>query len=106
MSLQMLAPMAMVLLCINSPPLKKDGESLISFIKGKSRLAPIKSMTIPKLELTAATIVKLAETIRYEITEELEVTYYTDSTTVLNYIANDTKRWPVCVLLLQIASRQ
>ena len=71
---------------------------VISFMIGKSRLAPIKMVTIPKLELNAAvTGIKLATMMKYELDGVDSITYYTDSTTVLHYIQNDKKRWPVFV---------
>ena len=74
------------------------GEIAVSFVIGKSRLAPIKTTTIPRLELTAAlTVVKLGQMAREELTENLPVHYYTDSTTTLHYISSDKQRWPVFV---------
>ena len=75
-----------------------QGNVHVSFLIGKSRLAPIKATTIPKLELTAATTaVRLVQMMKCELLQEYDVTYFTDSTTVLNYIVSDTKRWPVFV---------
>ena len=61
-----------------------------SLLMGKSRLAPIKVISIPRLELSAAALsVKLDQMLK----EELEVpvdqsVFWTDSTTVLGYIVN------------------
>ena len=70
-----------------------------SLIMGKSRLAPIKTVTIPRLELTAATTsVKLAQQIQKELDSTIEqVVYYTDSTTVLHYIHSNSRRFPIFV---------
>ena len=75
-----------------------QGKIHCSFVMGKSRLRPLKNaVTVPKLELTAAT---LATQINKIVTKELEggfridsVTYWTDSMIVLNYIANETRRF-------------
>ena len=62
---------------------------------GKARLAPIREVTVPRLELSAAvTSVQLRQT----ITEELEykvdsVTFWTDSASMLNCINNESKRF-------------
>ena len=65
----------------------------------KSRVAPIKRPTIPRLELTAATLsVKVARSLKDEldipITEEF---FWTDSQVVLAYISNEVKRFQLFV---------
>ena len=62
-------------------------------------LCPVKSITIPRLELTAATVsVRVDEMIAKELDEPAESkTYWTDSTTVLKYIRSDKKRLHVVV---------
>ena len=68
-----------------------------SFLIGKSRLSPIKIVSIPRLQLTAAVLfVKLDKLVR----KELDVincpsTFWTDSTAVLFTIKNSTNRFPV-----------
>ncbi|XP_068690212.1 uncharacterized protein [Montipora foliosa] len=70
-----------------------------SFLKGKSRLAPLKAMTIPRLVLKAATIsVRIGGMISRESDDPVDSeTYWTDSTSVLNYIQNKAKRFHVFV---------
>ena len=70
-----------------------------AFLIGKSRLAPIKVTTIPRLELTAATVaVRLSLMLRNELDIEIDQVYFhTDSMTVLRYIANERKRYHVFV---------
>ena len=55
---------------------------------GKSRLAPIKTLAMPRLELNAAvTGVKLFNTIIHEIDLPIEkVKFWSDSTLALQYI--------------------
>ena len=69
----------------------------VLFMMGKSRVAPAKPLTIPRLELCAAGIaVRLAKF----VTRELDVTpektvFWSDSTTVLSYLQSTSKRRPV-----------
>ena len=72
----------------------------VSLVLGKSRVCPLKSVTIPRLELTAATsAVKLAAMVK----EELNIPnlgramYWTDSKICLGYISNETKRFKIFV---------
>ena len=57
-----------------------------SFISRKTRLAPIKPPTIPRLELQAAVmVVRMSQTIQKELhVIPSHITYWTDSTTVLS----------------------
>ncbi|XP_068758326.1 uncharacterized protein [Montipora capricornis] len=70
-----------------------------SFLMGKSHLAPLKAMTIPRLELTAATMsVRIGGMVSRELVDPVDSeTYWTDSTTVLKYIRNEAKRFHVFV---------
>ncbi|XP_028403933.1 uncharacterized protein LOC114526520 [Dendronephthya gigantea] len=70
-----------------------------SLVMGKARVTPVKPITIPRLELTAAVVsVKVSEVIKeeleYSITKEL---FWTDSQIILGYIGNDTKTFHVYV---------
>ncbi|XP_046542848.1 uncharacterized protein LOC124253172 [Haliotis rubra] len=70
-----------------------------ALVMGKARLAPLKVITIPRLELTAATTaVKIGTFLQKELDMDIDsTTYYTDSTTVLHYITNERNRYPVFV---------
>lgn len=70
-----------------------DGRVHCSFVMGKARLIPIREISIPRLELTAAVIsVKLSHVIRDELDLTVnKVIYWTDSTSVLKCINNETK---------------
>ena len=77
----------------------EHGKIAVALVSGKSRVAPIKPITIPRLELTAATIaVKLGSLASKELElSDVEIKYYTDSKIVLGYISNDTKRFKIFV---------
>ena len=66
-----------------------------SFVLGKSRVTPLKVVSIPRLELAAAVVaVKLNCLIRNELEYPIHDTiYWTDSTVVLQYIRNESRRF-------------
>ena len=72
-----------------------QGRIFCLFLIGKSRLAPLKVTTIPRLELTAATVsVQLNKILTKELQIPIDkVTFWTDSMTVIRYIANESKRF-------------
>jgi hypothetical protein len=76
-----------------------DNSVHISFLMSKSRVAPIKTVSIPRLELAAATIaVKQDVMLRKELDIEIDQTYFwTDSTIVLGWISNETRRYKTYV---------
>ena len=75
--------------------INKNGEIHCSLIFGKGRLAPLKPLTIPRLELCAAVVASQNDLmIRRELQmPELEVqsVFWTDSVTVLCYLNNESK---------------
>ncbi|MGH0117086.1 UNVERIFIED_CONTAM: hypothetical protein FKN15_030931 [Acipenser sinensis] len=62
---------------------------------GKARVAPLKTTTIPRMELTAATMAgRMDKMLRRELQLQLEDSmFWTDSTAVLKYIKNKTTRF-------------
>ena len=66
-----------------------------AFILGKARLAPIREISIPRLELSAAVIsVRLCKVIKEELDIKIDdTTFWTDSMSVLKCIKNETKRF-------------
>ena len=70
-----------------------------AFVTGKSRLSPLKYMTIPRLELSSATVaVKLDQMIRKELDYKINRSFFwTDGQAVLRYIYNENRRFQTFV---------
>lgn len=66
-----------------------------SLIFGRTRLAPIRPLTTPRLELQAAVMaVRMSQTIQKELdVMPSQITYWSDSTTVLSYIKSQGTRF-------------
>ena len=66
-----------------------------SLVMGKARVTPLKPITIPRLELTAAVVsVRVSDMLRRELQyDELEEVFWTDSKVVQAYIQNDARRF-------------
>ena len=67
----------------------------VSFLMGKARVAPLKPMSTPRRELTAAVI---SANVAFMLSRELKYkdpvdVFYTDSSVVLGYIRNEAKRF-------------
>ena len=73
-----------------------NGACYCSLLIGKARLAPIKAVSIPRLELTAAVLaVRLNAVVKNALEAESCVSkFWTDSMAVLHCIQNKTKRFP------------
>ena len=76
-----------------------DSGSNVSLIMGKSRVAPLKSISIPRLELTAATVgAKLSQFLMEELDLfDVSIHFWTDSMTVLRYLRNVSTRFKIFV---------
>ncbi|CAB4004899.1 Hypothetical predicted protein [Paramuricea clavata] len=70
-----------------------------TLVMAKSRVAPLKPITISRLELTAALVsAKISDFLQKELEyDEMKIFYWTDSKVVLGYIANDARRFHVFV---------
>lgn len=71
----------------------------IAFILGKARVTPLKQTTVPRLELTAAVLaVWVDKLLKRELQLDLHPSvFWIDSTTVLKYIGNETRRFHMFV---------
>ena len=71
-----------------------DGKVHCAFVMRKTRLAPLKAVTVPRLELQAATLAaRQDQFLRRELDIELgESTFWSDSTAVLLNINNTSKQ--------------
>ena len=80
--------------CIN-----KSGEISIKLLTSKCRIAPLKPMTIPRLELQAALLAARADKLMSEVLNipVIQSRYWSDSEIVLKYIKNDNLRFHVFV---------
>ena len=76
-----------------------DDNIFSAFVIAKSRLAPIKAVSIPRLELTAAVLaVRLNALVKGEVKFDVCQSYFwIDSTAVLLSILNRSKRFPTFV---------
>ena len=72
----------------------QSGEVGVGFVMARSRLAPKRVQTIPRLELQAALCgAELAELLEDELKLNLSVTCWSDSTTVLSWITSESCRY-------------
>ena len=75
------------------------GDVHVALVASKARLAPLRQLSIPRLELLAATVAVKLDSV---VSRELEVpllssTYWSDSQIVLAYITNETRRFKTFV---------
>ena len=80
-----------------SPP-SENKRTELAFVIGKARVAPMKTLTVPKLELQAALLAaRLREEICKALTVPVQNTFmWTDSTTVLQWL-NSLDKQPIFV---------
>ena len=73
----------------------RDGSIKVSFVMARNRVAPLKQLSIPRLELQAAVLaIRLYCLVKQELTVKVEDTiFWSDSKTVLQYIANESRRF-------------
>ena len=76
------------------PCVATNGNPFLSFVIGKTRVAPMKSLTVPKLELQAALLAaRLCAEIHQAFTRPINNTFlWSESTTVLQWLQSTTKQ--------------
>lgn len=77
----------------------EKGDIHCSLVMGKARVTPLKPITIPRLELTAALV---STRVSGQLKKELHLdnatnTYWTDSKVVLGYVNNESRRFHIFV---------
>ena len=79
--------------------LNESDQAHCSLVMGKSRVTPLKSVTIPRLELTAAVVsVRVSQWLGHELDyQDVTEFFWTDSKVVMGYINNVTRRFHVFV---------
>lgn len=77
----------------------ESDEVHVTFVLARSRVAPRKCLSMPRLELCAALSgAQMAKVIQTELTIPIhQVTYWTDSTTVLHWLKSESCRYKVFV---------
>ncbi len=75
--------------------MKRNSDAHTSLVTGKTRVAPVKAVTLPRLKLLAAmTASSLAASLRRQLTLPLaRIVMWSDSTVVLGWIRSDPNRW-------------
>ncbi|XP_054763530.2 uncharacterized protein LOC129270153 [Lytechinus pictus] len=78
---------------------QREDEIQMSLVTSKARVAPLKEVSIPRMELAAATLaVRINHMIREELEFPIDQTYFwTDSMSVLGYVTNQTARFKTFV---------
>ena len=79
---------------------KNSSVNMSQLVVAKTRVAPLKEMTIPRLELTAAFLLArlLALVVKFHNHINFgRLVYYSDSMTALHWIHSDHKQWTVYV---------
>ncbi|GFX76274.1 integrase catalytic domain-containing protein [Trichonephila clavipes] len=75
---------------------RKQNEVLVNLIASKTRVAPLKAVTLPRLELLGALVAARLSSRVHEIVrkkKECKVFHWTDSKIVLFWIKGSSKRW-------------
>ena len=73
----------------------EENKSHVSVVMAKARVAPLKSVTIPPLELTAAVVsTRVSLYLKQELDyQDIIEVFWTDSQVVIGYIHNEAKRF-------------
>ena len=79
--------------------ISESDQTHCSLVMGKARVTPLKPVTVPRLELTAAVVsVKISQWLGEELDyQDVSEFFWTDSKVVIGYISNTTSRFHVFV---------
>ncbi|XP_062538652.1 uncharacterized protein LOC134206926 [Armigeres subalbatus] len=84
--------------CVYVRSENSEGKTAVHLFASKSRVAPLKSQTIPRLELCGALLTaELFEKVNQAIKLPVHVHFWTDSTCVLRWIAATPSNWSAFV---------
>ena len=86
--------------CIYLVAEKEDGTTESTLVISRARVAPLKSITLPRLELLGALLcARLITYVKRELMlqHDIQTTCWTDSTVTLAWIKSDPKRWKTFV---------
>ncbi|XP_063993427.1 uncharacterized protein LOC135171065 [Diachasmimorpha longicaudata] len=85
--------------CVYLRSKDKDGNVIVSLLCAKSRVAPLKRQTIPRLELCGALLLTtLVDNLKTCIHHRIDrICYWTDSTVVLHWLNTSSNKLPVFV---------
>lgn len=81
--------------CTYLRSVNSEGGYTVRLLCAKKRIAPIKKITLPRLELCAATLLThLCQKVFQALTIQLKDTYYwSDSTIALSWISSEANKW-------------
>ena len=85
--------------CVYIQSIQRDGSFRCNLITAKSKVAPIKYVTLPRLELCAAVLLaRLMNRVQEVLTHKFEhIFYWSDSTIVLSWIRGPSYQWKTFV---------
>ncbi|XP_076030404.1 uncharacterized protein LOC143018703 [Oratosquilla oratoria] len=84
--------------CTYIRTIDQDGKVHVALLASKARVAPIKGVTIPRLEISAAVEAAKLDVVRRELDIPLlKSNFWSDSTIALAYIQNETRRFKTFV---------
>ena len=72
-----------------------SGQIHCSLAMAKSRMGPLKPVTIPRLKLAAALVsLKISDVLHWELEyDQIKEVFWTDSKVVIGYVSNDARRF-------------